>query len=115
MLMVSNPSSNDVSLIAADGYRLAARLWSPAGQFAAVAVLINPGAGIGARYYYRFAEFLATYGAAVLVYDYRGIAGSRPPNLAILQTSVEEWGALDCTAGLQFLRAQFPTQPIVVV
>ena len=112
--MDSNSSSNDVPLIAADGYRLAAKMWSPAGP-ARIAVLINPGAGIAARYYYRFAEFLATNGAAVLVYDYRGIGRSRPRNLAALETSVEEWGALDCTAGLHFLRAQFPTQPIVVV
>jgi len=113
--MESNPSSNDVTLIADDGYRLAARMWRPAIRPAQVAVLINPGAGIGARYYYRFAEFLAINDAAVLLYDYRGIARSSPPNLATLKTSVEEWGALDCTAGLHFLRAQFPTQPIVVV
>jgi predicted alpha/beta hydrolase len=102
-------TSTDLSIVATDGYRLAARLWSGSEQSLPVTVaLINAGAGIGSNYYDRFARFLAQCGVATLVYDYRGIARSRPRSLRGFVASVEDWGSKDCAAVLQWMATRFP-------
>ena len=64
----------------ADGYPLAATLWlSGAAGAPSRYVVVNAGAGIPARYYDRFAAWLADRGVPTLTYDYRGIAASAPP------------------------------------
>ena len=76
-LQLLTPS--DLVLAATDDYPLAARLWASADASSPVSTaLVNAGAGIGMRYYDRFACFLATNGIPTLVYDYRGIGQSRP-------------------------------------
>jgi len=103
-------------LFAKDGYPLAARLWSLAEDRLIHSVaLINSGAGITCGFYDRFAKFLAEEGVATLVYDYRGIGGSRPKSLRGFQASVEEWGSKDCAAALDWLVEHFPGATRVVV
>jgi predicted alpha/beta hydrolase len=70
--------------------------------------LINPGAGISAKYYERFAVFLAESGIPTVVYDYRGIGRSRPKHLRGFDASVEDWGSKDCAAILEWLASRFP-------
>ena len=94
---------------ATDGYPLAATLWLPdGGPPAARFVMINAGAGIPARYYDRFAAWLADRGLPTLTYDYRGIAASAPPTLKGFEVSVEDWGSKDCAAVLDNLSRRFP-------
>src|SRR5208283_1763314 len=101
--------SRDLRLAATDGYQLAARLWNRSEQLQPLSVaLINAGAGIGSNYYDRFARFLAQCGIPAVVYDYRGIAKSRPPRLRGFAASVEDWGSKDCAAVLQWIATQFP-------
>src|SRR5436305_8739401 len=65
-----------------DGFRLAGNWFEPISpRRASTAVLIVSGAGIPARYYEHFARYLAARGAAVLTFDYRGIAASREGTL----------------------------------
>jgi len=93
----------------ADGYPLAATLWlsgsaNPPPRY----VVVNAGAGIPARYYDRFAAWLADRGVPTLTYDYRGIAASAPPSLKGFEASVEDWGSKDCAAVLDSLSRRFP-------
>ena len=44
----------------------------------------------------------------MLVYDYRGIGGSRPARLAKLRANWLDWGRLDCEAALRYARDAFP-------
>jgi len=111
-----NVGSTDILLQSSDGFPLFARLWSLrekscVNQFA----LVNAGAGIASGYYDRFAAFLAESGIPTLVYDYRGIGGSRPSKLRGFRTSVEEWGSKDCAAAIQWLMAQYPGAKATVV
>jgi len=109
-------ASTDLTLAATDGYPLAARLWARKQQPRPfIVALINAGAGIGSAYYDRFARFLAQKGVPTLLYDYRGIARSRPPRLRGFPASVEDWGSKDCAAALEWLASQFPEARRLVI
>ena len=108
--------ASELRLQAKDGYPLAARLWClPEHVFVHEAALINSGAGINCGFYDRFASFLADQGVPTLVYDYRGIGGSRPHSLRGFRASVEEWGSKDCTAAIDWLGERFPGASRVVI
>lgn len=112
----STSQATELRLQAKDGYPLAGRLWSlPGNRHVHRVVLINSGAGITCGFYNRFASFLADEGVPTLVYDYRGIGGSRPRSLRGFRASVEEWGSKDCAAALDWLRERFPGATRVVV
>ena len=94
---------------ATDGYPLAATLWLPEGGPAPLRyVIVNAGAGIPARYYDRFAAWLADRGVPTLTYDYRGIGASAPASLKGFDAHVEDWGSKDCAAVLDSLSSRFP-------
>jgi len=108
--------ATELRLHAKDGYPLAGRLWSLSeDRLVHKAVMINSGAGINCGFYNRFASFLADQGVPTLVYDYRGIGGSRPRSLRGFRASVEEWGSKDCAAALDWLSGRFPGATRVVV
>lgn len=98
---------------ASDGYPLSMRLVSA--QQPTVAVLVSSGTGFPKRFYDRFARHLAGKGAAVLTYDFRGIAGSRPNDLAAMQMDYTDWGRLDMPAALDALIDAAPGVPVVHV
>jgi predicted alpha/beta hydrolase len=113
--MGRDAAAEGIVFTATDGYPLTGRIWQPNAATASVAVLINSGAGISSSYYDRFAEFIASHGAAVLTYDYRGIGKSRPRSLNGFSASVEVWGRNDCAAALNLLADRFAPLPIVVL
>jgi predicted alpha/beta hydrolase len=103
----------DFTAAAADGYPLSMRLVSA--KASKVAVLVSSGTGFHKRFYERFARHLAGRGAAVLTYDFRGIAGSRPDNLKAMQMDYPDWGRLDMPAALDALIEAAPGLPVVHV
>jgi predicted alpha/beta hydrolase len=103
----------DFTAAAADGYSLSMRLVSA--KTPRVAVLVSSGTGFPKRFYERFARHLAGRGAAVLTYDFRGIAGSRPDDLRAMQMDYPDWGRLDMPAALDALIEAAPGLPIVHV
>lgn len=108
--------SEPLTVVAADGVRLAATLWHPDPEApAGRAVAINAGAGIPARYYERFAAWLADRGLPTITYDYRGVGGSRPASLKGYDACVEDWGSKDCAAVLDTLSRRFPRAELAVV
>ncbi|MCX7962756.1 MAG: alpha/beta hydrolase [Burkholderiales bacterium] len=103
-----------VRLTAADGCALGACLYRPRAEAPAQRVaVVHGGAGIPARYYRRFARFLAREGIAVLLYDYRGIGASRPPTLRGFCAQVEDWAEYDCSAAIAWLRARYPSAELI--
>jgi predicted alpha/beta hydrolase len=78
-----------------------------------LAAVVNCGAGIPARHYRRFAEYLASAGIAVLTYDYRGIGASRPPAMRHFAATIEDWAEHDCRAAIDWLRARCPDATLV--
>lgn len=98
---------------AADGYPLSMRLISA--EHPTIAVLMSSGTGFPKGFYERFARHLAGKGAVVLTYDFRGIAGSRPEDLAAMRMDYPDWGRLDMPAALDALIEATPGVPVVHV
>lgn len=108
-----------VTIAAADGYPLRAFLWRHRACMEAMpprpVVIVNAATSVRCRYYFRFSQWLHEHGCDVLVYDYRGIGESRPPDLARLSASWLDWGERDFEAILLHVRKTCVGQPIDVV
>lgn len=107
---MTEPLVRDFIRPAADGYPLSMRLTSAPEP--TVALLVSSGTGFPKGFYDRFARHLAGRGAAVLTYDYRGIAGSRPDDLAAMTMDYPDWGRLDMPAALDALIEAAPGLPV---
>lgn len=108
--------AHSLVVTAADGFPLSATLWLPdSGTSPKRVVIVNAGAGIPARYYDRFAAWLADRGLPTLTYDYRGIGRSRPARLRGFEATVEMWGSKDCAAMLDVMTARFPSARLAVL
>ncbi len=107
--------STPCTITAVDGTALQGHLWRANTQRPHTALLINAATGVVARYYSRYAAYLARAGFLVLTYDYRGIGLSRPKSLRGFRATKHDWGALDCEAALQFLHQQAPDLPMGAV
>ena len=82
-----------VTLRAADGYALRGHVWRHrGGSVVRPVTVINCATSVRCDYYFRFAVWLFAQGRDVLVYDYRGIGGSRPARLAKLRANWLDWG-----------------------
>lgn len=98
-----------------DGFALQGHFWHSDNLPAHTALLINPATGVVARYYSRYAAYLARHGFVVLTYDYRGIGASRPPSLRGFHATKHDWGALDTEAAIEALGRQAPGLPMMAV
>jgi predicted alpha/beta hydrolase len=112
--------ADDITLPAADGYKLGATLFLPRGA-KSHAVLINWATAVPRKIYRGFAGYLAHRGCAVLTYDYRGIGNSRqkalegynqPRSLAGFKGSMSDWAALDVTAAVNWMRERYHQLPL---
>ncbi len=103
-----------VDLVCADGVRLGAHLW-PALLPIRGNVIINCATGVSARYYHRYASYLAERGFQALTYDYRGIGASRPHNMRTCGYRWHDWGILDFEAAIQFFRRRNPELELMIV
>jgi predicted alpha/beta hydrolase len=99
---------------AGDGYPLAATTFLPAGAPKA-AVVLSSATAVPRKIYRGFATYLAGRDFAVVTYDYRGIAGSRPPSLIGFPARMRDWAALDTTAALDLARKTWQGVPLLMV
>ena len=88
------------TLVAADGFGLAARLHSPAPP-ARGAVLVAPAMGVPQSFYAPFAAWLAGEGFATITFDYRGMGESRPKRLRGFPADVLTWARHDAGRALE--------------
>lgn len=93
---------------------LGGHLWQPSGRERGT-VIVNCATGVLARYYHRYARFLAAAGFAAITYDYRGIGASRPASLRGFDADWRAWGERDFEAVVSFARARDPDGLLVVV
>lgn len=101
---------------ALDGYELGATLYAlAAGAAPQRVVVLHGGAGIPARRYRRFAQFLARAGMPVLTYDYRGVGMSRPAKLRGFRSVIEDWAEHDCGAAIGWMQERFPRTELIGV
>jgi predicted alpha/beta hydrolase len=112
--------STPVSFKAHDGVQLLGHLWEGVNGAGYGRVIVNPATGVAARYYHRYARFLAERGFFVLTYDYRGIGQSRPEALRGCGFRWRDWGELDFDAAVRFMqgsnyRPRSGRAPLIVV
>ena len=104
----------DTSFTARDGFALAATAYVPNRPLRAAAV-INSATAVPRRIYRGFATYLAQRNFAVLTYDYRGVADSRPVTLVGFAARMRDWALLDATAALEHVRELWPGVPVAAV
>ncbi|XXF79701.1 alpha/beta fold hydrolase [Myxococcaceae bacterium GXIMD 01537] len=98
-----NPTPSDpelVTLVAADGYRLAATRYPAQGEHRGN-LLVAGATGVPQTFYRRFAEHARQRGLTVLTLDYRGIGRSKPATLKGFSMSYLDWARLDLTAAIE--------------
>ncbi|NGM86935.1 alpha/beta fold hydrolase [Parapusillimonas sp. SGNA-6] len=105
-------TEESIAFRTSDGVMLRGRYWHAGSPTAAV--IVNAATGVQARYYHRYASFLAQQGFDVLTYDYRGIGESRPASLKGCMVRWRDWGEFDFDAALLATRDRF-AGPICVV
>ena len=72
--------------------------------------------GVRRGFYQAFAAFLAESGVATLIFDYRGVGGSRPQQgLSRFRAELHEWGEQDLAAALALASATHPELPLAFV
>lgn len=104
-----------VEIACADGVRLGGHRWLEGDGPARAVVVINPATGVLARYYHRYARFLAGHGFEAVTYDYRGIGASRPARLRGCGYRWHDWGTRDFDATLRFADGLAAGRPVMVV
>lgn len=107
------PSESPVTIPALDGYPLAACVVAPPAPRAVL--LVSGGTGIPKEFYARFARHAAARGYAVLLFDYRGIGGSRPRSLRGFEAAMRWWGERDMPGVLAWATARYPGLPRLMV
>ena len=99
---LASPLVEPLTLVADDGYRLAAIRYSAQGPVQGN--LIMAGAtGVQQRFYRRFAEHASAQGFNVLTLDYRGVGESKPKSLKGFHMSYLDWGFRDLAAAVDFM------------
>lgn len=103
-----------ITILCSDGAPLHGHLWQAADAEHGT-VIVNAATGVPARYYHRYARYLAENGFAALTYDYRGIGLSRPARLRGFGGDWPTWGALDFEAVVAFAKKRAPDGTLAVV
>ncbi len=111
----SNASNPTVSIRCEDGVVLGGHFWRSETERPDGSVIVNPATGVLARYYHRYAQFLARHGFDVLTFDYRGIGQSRPQQLRGAGYRWRDWGERDFDAALRWMAKHRRNGPLTVV
>jgi predicted alpha/beta hydrolase len=91
-----------LKIFAADGYALSALFLEPR-KHPMGTIILSAATGVKKEFYLNFARFLCAHGYRVLLYDYRGIGESAPPDLKKSPIFMHEWGTLDMNAVLNYV------------
>lgn len=102
------------NITSADGFALDALLLLPQGERKG-AILFSGGTGIRKEYYLKMASWIAAEGYAVLLYDYRGVGGSRPARLRGFRAGMTDWGLLDMNAAWEEIQQRFAGLPLYLL
>ena len=100
----------DLAIAALDGELLRATLFE-SDEEPRAAIVMSGATAVPRRYYAAFASYLASCGAAVVTYDYRG-SGEAPAVLRRSRARMRDWGELDAAGVIAWLRTRYPELPL---
>ena len=113
--LIYRVSRTSIRLTTADDVSLVGTWFLPESYHPSTAIVATCGAGIPAKFYHRMAHFLASQGAAVLTFDYRGIGESQAGSIRKIESGMECWGEFDLGAALCEASARFPDASLGVI
>jgi predicted alpha/beta hydrolase len=102
-----------VDLRTGDGRLLAAHWFSAPAEVRRGAAVVNGASGFPQTFYFKFAQYFAERGYDTLLYDYRGIGASAPPDIARERSRMSDWGLLDMPAALDAAAERARDLPVV--
>ena len=101
---------------AKDGFLLSATLFEPDPSTQRKGVIqLNSGTGIPRSLYANMVRFLADSGYTAVIYDYRGIGGSKPKSLKHFSAFIRDWGQLDMVGVLEWVNDHYPTERKILI
>jgi predicted alpha/beta hydrolase len=101
------------TVVAADGYQLAASLFEV--RNSDTVVLVNSATAVPRRFYQRFATYMQRQGWQALTYDYRGIGDSKPQSLRGFDADMRDWALLDMTAIVDWIDRTLAPERLFVI
>lgn len=107
-------SETKIQLPSRDGLLLDALLLESNAKVKGVVQLAG-GTGIKKEFYLNFARYLQEQGYHTLLFDYRGIGGSKPKSLRGFEAKNHEWGQKDMAGALDWLDDRYPSLPKFLV
>jgi predicted alpha/beta hydrolase len=105
---------DNLQIPALDGYLLSALRLQPTGQIKGI-IQFNSGTAIKKEFYLNFCKNMAQKGYIVILFDYRGIGGSRPKKLKGFKAYLRDWGLLDMPGILNWIAETYPEIPRYIV
>ena len=112
--MTHDGKSEEVSIPARDGYRLAGSLF-PGDTSVHRVVVINPAIAVPGRFYRHFAAGLAEAGYAALTWDYRGIGASKTERLRGFRATARDWIFSDMAGVVDWVATEIEPERIFFV
>jgi predicted alpha/beta hydrolase len=112
------PAPEAFNIRCPDGRELAAHWFSPGRMVAPsrrAGLLISSATGFPQTFYFKIATYAASRGYDTLVYDYRGMGWSSPPDLSTETTRMSDWGLIDMRAALDVLAARAADVPLATL
>ncbi|MEL6256737.1 MAG: alpha/beta fold hydrolase [Bacteroidota bacterium] len=103
---MGNPT--EIKIACSDGFHLKGSLFEINNPKAAL--MIGPATGIKRKIYQAFASYLSEHGYAVLSFNNRGIGDSKGSTINEGNPSLLNWGNLDMTAVLAYLKEVYPNK-----
>jgi predicted alpha/beta hydrolase len=104
----------EIKILTSDYYMLSARHFIPAEPNGHV-IIINAATGVKQNFYSHFSTYLAGQGFHVYTYDYRGIGGSKHTSLKNFEATIQDWGELDFSAVISYVKQRHPLHWISVI
>lgn len=102
-----------VTLIASDGARIAARVYEAQGLVEGN-VVVGGAMGVRQEFYAPFARWLSSQGWRVTTFDYRGSGDSAPASLRGFQADLFDW-TRDYEAAIDHAHASLPGAPLYLL
>jgi predicted alpha/beta hydrolase len=96
-----------------DGRELSAHWFAAPSRRAGL--MISSATGFPQTFYFKIAAYAAARGYDALVYDYRGMGWSSPPDLAQEATRMSDWGLIDMRAALEIVAQRARGVPLATL